>query len=63
MLHLRPQEGAGGRGFTLVGVPLLLLATWSPQPILVAGVVAAAMVATNVILDARDIPVGQSRSR
>jgi low temperature requirement protein LtrA len=53
VLHLRPQEGAGGRGFTLVGVPVLLLATWSPQPILVAGVVAAAMVATNVILDAR----------
>ncbi len=53
-LHLRPQDDAGGRGYTLIGVPVLLLATWSPQPVLVAGVVAAAMVAANVILDVRE---------
>jgi low temperature requirement protein LtrA len=53
-LHLRPQDDAGGRGFTLVGVPLLLLASFAPQPVLVAGICAAAMVAVNVVLDARD---------
>ena len=40
-LHLRPQEDAQGRGFTLLGVPLLLLATFAPQPVLVAGLCAA----------------------
>lgn len=55
-LHLRPQEG-GGRGFTLVGVPVLLLATFAPQPVLVAGITAAAMVAANVVLDAREVDV------
>ena len=52
-LHLRPQEGAGSRAFTMLGVPVLLLATFAPQPILGAGLVAAAMVATNVVLDSR----------
>ena len=53
-LHLRPQEDAQGRGFTLLGIPLLLLATFAPQPVLVAGLCAAGMVAVNVVLDARD---------
>jgi low temperature requirement protein LtrA len=52
-LHLRPQDDAGGRAFTLLGIPLILLATFAPAPILVAGIVAAGMVATNVILDSR----------
>ncbi len=53
-LHLRPQEDAQGRGFTLLGIPLMLLATFAPQPVLVAGSCAAGMVAINVALDARD---------
>jgi low temperature requirement protein LtrA len=53
-LHLRPQADARGRGFTLLGIPLMLLATFAPQPVLVAGLCAAGMVAINVALDARD---------
>jgi low temperature requirement protein LtrA len=53
-LHLRPREDAGGRGWTLLGVPLMLLATFAPQPVLVAGLCAALMVAANVVLDARE---------
>jgi low temperature requirement protein LtrA len=53
-LHLRPQDDAQGRGFTLLGIPLMLLATFAPQPVLVAGLCAAGMVAINVALDARD---------
>ncbi|HEY5134412.1 MAG TPA: low temperature requirement protein A [Candidatus Nanopelagicales bacterium] len=53
-LHLRPQESARGRGATLLGVPLLLLASFVPQGVLVSGFCAAAMVAVNVALDARD---------
>jgi len=55
-LHLRPQESARGRGATLLGVPLLLLAPFVPQGVLVAGFCAAAMVAVNVALDARTAP-------
>jgi low temperature requirement protein LtrA len=62
-LHLRPQEDAQGRGVTLLGIPLLLLATFAPQPILVAGLCAAAMVAANVVLDARDERQGQASPR
>ena len=53
-LHLRPLESARGRGATLLGIPLLLLATFLPQGVLVAGLCAAAMVAINVALDTRD---------
>ena len=52
-LHLRPRDDAPGRGWTLLGVPLMLLATFAPQPVLVAGIVAAGMVAVNVLLDIR----------
>ena len=52
-LHLRPQADAGGRTFTLLGIPVLLLATFAPQPVLVAGLAAASMVAANVVLDQR----------
>jgi hypothetical protein len=41
-------------------VPLILLATFAPQPVLVAGLCAAAMVAVNVLLDAR---AGQASPR
>ena len=51
-LHLRPQSG--GRAWTLVGVPLMLLCTWAPQPVLLAGLCAAGMVAVNVTLDSRE---------
>jgi low temperature requirement protein LtrA len=57
-LHLRPQDDAAGRGWTLVGVPLMLLATFAAQPVLVAGLLAAAMVAVNVILDAGPVRPG-----
>ena len=53
-LHLRPLESARGRGAMLLGIPLLLLATFLPQGVLVAGLCAAAMVAINVALDTRD---------
>ena len=53
-LHLRPQADAQGRTWTLLGVPLLLACTWAPQPVLLAGLCAAGMVAANVLLDARD---------
>jgi len=52
-LHLRPRDDAPGRGWTLLGVPLMLLATFAPQPVLLAGFVAAGMVAVNVLLDIR----------
>ena len=57
-LHLRPRDDAPGRGWTLLGVPLMLLATFAPQPVLVAGLCAAAMVAVNVLLDARAVRPG-----
>jgi hypothetical protein len=59
-LHLRPRDDSAGRGWTLLGVPLILLATFAPQPVLVAGLCAAAMVAVNVLLDAR---AGQASPR
>jgi low temperature requirement protein LtrA len=62
-LHLRPQQGAGMRGFTLVGVPVMLLATFTPQPVLGAGLIAAAMVAANVGLDAREARVEAPHER
>jgi len=57
-LHLRPRDDAPGRGWTLVGVPVMLLAAFAPQPVLVAGLVAASMVAVNVLLDARQVRRG-----
>ena len=48
-LHLRPHEDAASHGVLVaVGVPALLLATLAPQPVLVAGLVAAALVAAAV---------------
>jgi low temperature requirement protein LtrA len=59
-LHLRPHEGAASRGaLVAVGVPALLLATVAPQPVLVAGLVAASTVAAGVVLDLR----GTGRAR
>jgi low temperature requirement protein LtrA len=53
-LHLRPHEDAASRGaLVAVGVLLLLLATFAPQPVLVAGLVACALVAAAVVLDLR----------
>ncbi|MBI1378769.1 MAG: low temperature requirement protein A [Frankiales bacterium] len=52
-LHLRPQEGTDSRSFTLLGVGLVLLATFGPQPVLLAGLAAALTVAANVVLDVR----------
>ena len=53
-LHLRPHEDAASHGVLVaVGVPALLLATFAPQPVLVAGLVAAALVAAAVLLDLR----------
>jgi hypothetical protein len=57
-LHLRPRDDAPGRVWTLLGVPLMLLATFAPQPVLVAGLCAAGMVAVNVFLDARQVRRG-----
>jgi hypothetical protein len=39
-------------------VPLILLATFAPQPVLVAGLCAAGMVAVNVLLDAGQVRRG-----
>ena len=53
-LHLRPHEDAPSHGALLViGVPALLLSTFAPQPVLVAGLVASALVAAAVVLDLR----------
>lgn len=58
-LHLRPHEDAASRGYLVaVGVPALLLSTLAPQPVLVAGLVAAGLVAAAVVLDVR-----QARAR
>ncbi|MFN8169460.1 MAG: low temperature requirement protein A [Candidatus Nanopelagicales bacterium] len=53
-LHLRPHEDEPSRGYLVaVGVPALLLSTFAPEPVLVAGLVAAALVAAAVVLDVR----------
>jgi hypothetical protein len=53
-LHLRPHEDEPSRGYLVaIGVPALLLATFAPQPVLVAGLVSSALVAVAVTLDLR----------
>ena len=53
-LHLRPHEDAASHGIlTVVGVPALLLSTFAPHPVLVAGLVACAMVGAAVARDLR----------
>jgi low temperature requirement protein LtrA len=59
-LHLRPHEAEASRGWLVaVGVPALLLASFAPSPVLVAGLVSSALVAAAVYLDLR----AQSRPR
>jgi len=61
-LHLRPHEDTPARGtLVAVGVPALLLSTFAPQPVLVAGLVAAALVAAAVVLDLRRERAAESR--
>jgi low temperature requirement protein LtrA len=53
-LHLRPHEDAASHGVLIaIGVPALLLSTFAPQPVLVAGLVAAALVMAAVVADLR----------
>jgi low temperature requirement protein LtrA len=52
--HLALHEGSRGHGPIVAGgVGLLLLATFGPEPVLVTGVVCAALVATLVVLATR----------
>ncbi len=54
LLHLRRRGDGDSRGVVLgVGVLAVLASTFAPQPVLTAGLVAAAMVAVVVVLDLR----------